>query len=131
MTSDFVHVPPEASPFLASDLITRHGIRHLPVVSSTGHCLAVLGAATIVRRVLEAEVHDHAELLDHHAHVGPTCVLPNTPLTKVAAQMIAADKDACVVVDAHGKMLGLITARDLVAAIAGTEPRRRSRAHVD
>ena len=50
--------------------------------------------------------------------VGPLSVLADVPLTQAAVSMDAAGVDACCVVDVHGRLVGLVTARDVVAAVA-------------
>lgn len=119
MTRHFASVPPDASVFAAVDVIARHKVHHLPVVSADGRCLAIVDATTTFRLALDACVHGGADLYDSSAQVGPLCVLPGTLLTRVAEQMTLAATDACAVVDEHGQMLGLITARDVVAGVAG------------
>ena len=115
----FASVPPDASVFAAVDVIARHQVQHLPVLTADGRCLTIIEATTAFRLALDACVHGGADLFDLGARVGPLCVLPGTSLTRMAEQMTTADVDACAVVDERGKMLGLVTARDIVAAVGG------------
>jgi CBS-domain-containing membrane protein len=46
------------------------------------------------------------------------CVLPGTDLQQVADLMMCDSVDAVPVVDDHGQVLGLVTAGDVVAAVA-------------
>lgn len=118
MTRDFVRAAPEASLFVAFELLTQHGVHHLPVLTAEGRCVTMLDAIDVFGRLPEAWLHGEVTVLPRPGAAGPISVLPDTPLPRVAALMSNADVDACCVVDEHGRMLGLITARDIVAAVA-------------
>jgi len=124
MTSTFISVSPEDSPFTAYDVITKHHVHHLPVIASDGRCVAILDAVVAIARASEKLLHGHGKLLELQDVERPLCVLARTPLKRVAALMTTAGLDACCVVDGHGRMLGLVTARDVVAAVAGVRPRQ-------
>ena len=120
MTRQVVSVTPDDSLFAAFDAIASHGVHHLPVVRPDGHCVAILDAVTISERMPEAWLtRGHTPLWRPNGHIGPVCVLADTPLRHAAAEMDAAGVDACGVVDEHGALIGILTSRDLVAAVAG------------
>ena len=123
MSRRFVSVPPEATLFAAFDALARHHVHHLPVVGRDGRCSAILDTTALAAKLPEAVARGSAPLLDPDVVKRPLWVLAGTSLRRVAAQMTAADVDACCVVDKHGRMIGLVTARDIVAAIAGQRPR--------
>ena len=128
MTDRFFFVSPDDSPFAAYDLITKHHVHHLPVIADDGRCLAILDSVAAIARASETLLHNRGKLLELQGLDRPLCVLPDTPLQRVATEMTWTGTDACGVVDRHGRLLGLITARDVVAAVAGERPRtRRSR----
>ena len=123
MTRNVVSVTPDASIFVAYDIIRRHRIHHLPVVARNGTCLALLDVVTLAERMPEAWMSPgETPLWEPAGAVGPVSVLPDTPLRDAAADMDAAGVDACCVVDRHGRLLGLITARDVIATVAGRAP---------
>ena len=123
MTDRFFYVSPGDSAFAAYDLITKHRVHHLPVIAHNGRCVAILDSVTAIARASETLLHNHGKLAELRGDDRPVCVLPETPLQRVAAAMTFTGTDACGVVDEHGRMLGLITARDVVAAVAGERPR--------
>lgn len=122
MTSTFVSVAPGDSPFTAYDVITKNNVHHLPVVDDAGRCVTILDSVTAIARASETLLHSNARLLELQGLGRPVCVLPETPLRRVASEMTTTRNDVCGVVDRHGRMLGLITARDIVAAVAGERP---------
>jgi len=119
ITDSFISLSLDDSPFAAYDLITRSGVHHLPVINWQGQCVAMLDAVVALARASEELLHPQARLLELRGAVRPLGVLPETSLRRVATKMTNAGVDACVVVDERGRMLGLITARDVVAAVAG------------
>lgn len=115
-----VAVAPETTVFSAYDTMLRRRIHHLPVVSPDGRCLVLLDLVELAARMPDAlRTAGRTPLWDPAGTAGPLRVLPETPLRKVAAQMDAACADACCVTDEQGRLLGLITARDVIAAVAG------------
>jgi len=118
MSRDIVRATPRSSLFDAFELMARAHVHHLPVVRADGRCVALLDAVSVAQRLPEAWVTRGGVGLHQLGEVGPLSVLPDQPLGKVAAAMDAAGVDACCVVDVHGRLIGLVTARDLIAALA-------------
>ena len=123
MTRDVITSSPHASVFAALEALTGRRIHHVPLVTETGHCVEILDTATAIRRLTRAWSEEAVPVADPAPHDGPLSVLPETPLQHVAVAMDSAFVDACCVVDSHGRMLGLITARDIVAAVSRGRPR--------
>lgn len=118
MTRNVVRVPPRASLLQAFDLMSRTGVRHLPVVDFDGRCLDILSAFAVARRLPEAWATADVATSSRAGAVGPLSVLPETRLVDAASAMDHAGVDACCIVDDRGRFLGLLTARDVVAAVA-------------
>lgn len=49
-----------------------------------------------------------------------TCVQPDTDLETVAQVMARGDTDAVPVVDSNGRLVGIVTASDIVRAVASS-----------
>jgi CBS domain-containing protein len=92
-------------------------VRHAVVVSGS-HCVAVVndrdlvdawqqGPSVLRRTPLRSLLRDRT-----------SCVLPDASLSQVAELMNADRVDAVPVVDVHGELLGLVTAGDIVHAVA-------------
>lgn len=118
MSRNVVRAAPQSSLFEAFELMAHAHVHHLPVVRPDGRCVALIDAVSVAQRLPEAWVTRGGVALHQLGEVGPLSVLPDLPLAKVAASMDAAGVDACCVVDVHGRLIGLVTARDLIAALA-------------
>jgi CBS domain-containing protein len=119
MTHRLIGITPDADLHVALRLLATSGVRHLPVLTD-GRCLGLVCERDVVRHL-----------------AGPDAPLP-TPVAQLyrpapvlgvrdrrstaAAQMQAADIDAVLVVK-NGRLVGIVTATDLVRSLAqGTRP---------
>ncbi|GGO01704.1 hypothetical protein GCM10010116_03150 [Microbispora rosea subsp. aerata] len=125
MTRTLVTVEPEESPLMAWELMWRAGVHHLPVVDAGCKLVGVIGREDIAAHwsggpaaQSEAEVRTLVR--------GRRCprVAPDAPLPEVAALMLDADCGAVPVLGPGEVLRGLITATDVLAALAGRTPRR-------
>lgn len=117
MTRDFFRVGTDVSLLEVFGAMVRSGVHHMPVVRANGRCLALLDLPTVVRRLPEDLVAQGTAPLVLPGAFGPLSVLVDELLPNAAAAMDDAGTDACCAVDARGRMVGLITARDIVAAV--------------
>ncbi|MDI2124798.1 CBS domain-containing protein [Yinghuangia seranimata] len=126
MSVALVTVAEDESVLMAWEILQRTGFHHLPVVDANGRCrglversdLAVecaLPATTLSERYMGDVVQSHRRIQ----------VRDDAPVPHAAALMARSGVDAAVVVDADSTFVGLLTARDLVAVVAG-RPRRRT-----
>jgi acetoin utilization protein AcuB len=109
---------PDDDILLAWETLLQAGIRHLPVIEGTRLVGMIddrqlLGACAL--RPLVAGPRTVRELVDHP----PLQVHADTPLRIVAARMTADRVDAVCVTTPTGGLLGLVTASDLIRALAG------------
>ena len=118
MSRDVVHARLDTSLFEAFELMAQAHVHHLPLVRSDGHCVAMLDAVTVAQRLPEAWVTRGGVALHQVGTVGPLSVLPDVTLAHAAQSMAAAGVDACCVVDVHGRLIGVVTARDVIAVVA-------------
>ncbi|MFG1965302.1 HPP family protein [Nonomuraea sp. NPDC049028] len=118
MSRILVAVKPDESPLMAWELMRRAGVHHLPVVEGQ-HVVGLLSrehlAASWSGGPQEQSNRQVGELL---AGERRPRVQPDDPLTQVAAVMTDAGCDAVPVVSGQG-LVGMITARDVVSAVAG------------
>ncbi|MDA0634197.1 CBS domain-containing protein [Nonomuraea sp. MCN248] len=123
MSRVLVAVEPGESPLMAWELMRRADVHHLPVVEGR-HVLGILTREDV------AEAWSGGPREQSERQVGSLLagrrrprVGPGATLERVAAVMLDAGCDAVPVVR-DGGLVGLITARDLLAAVAGRiEPR--------
>lgn len=118
MTRDVVHARQDTSLFEAFELMAHAHVHHLPIVRDDGHCVAMLDAVTVAQRLPEAWVTRGGVAVQQVGSVGPLSVLPDVTLAHAALAMDAAGVDACCVVDVHGRLIGVVTARDVIAVVA-------------
>lgn len=125
MSRVLVAVTPDESPLLAWELMRRAGVHHLPVVEGR-HVIGVLTREDL------ATTWSGGPAAQSGQRVGALLtgrrrprVAPGDPLKRVAVVMLDAGCDAVPVVGDRG-IVGLITARDVLAAVAGrVRPRER------
>jgi CBS domain-containing protein len=117
MTHRLVGITPDADVRVALQLLATSGVRHLPVLTD-GRCLGLVREHDVVRHL-----------------AGPDALLP-TPVARLcrpapvlgmsdrrstaAAQMQAEGTDAILVVE-HARLVGIVTATDLVRSLAGAD----------
>jgi CBS-domain-containing membrane protein len=120
MSRILVIVRPDESPLMAWELMRHAGVHHLPVVDRRGHLLGILTredlAATWSGGPDEQSRRHVAGLLRERrlARVGP-----EQPLPEVSGAMIDADCTAVPVITETGRLVGMVTATDVLRAVAG------------
>ncbi|MEV0590735.1 CBS domain-containing protein [Nonomuraea cavernae] len=124
MSRALVAIRADESPLMAWELMRRSGVHHLPVVEGR-HVVGVLTredvAVTWSGGPQEQSDRQVGSLLgrEPRPRVGP-----DTPLARVAAVMVDSGCDAVPVVSRSG-LVGLVTARDVLSAVAGRiDPRK-------
>jgi CBS domain-containing protein len=111
MTPRVVAITPDSPLRTALGLMAGHDVRHLPVLAGT-RCLGVVGETDLV----------HAVAVGGPPLVGPLArpvhALPATARRSEAARaMLAAGTDAVLVAE-HGRIVGIVTATDLLVSLA-------------
>ncbi|TMQ93580.1 CBS domain-containing protein [Actinomadura soli] len=122
MTRDLLTIAASESVLMAWELMCKAEVHHLPVTDDEGGFLGVIDAQTLTSTWNAAA--------PRHARRPVTTLLPDPPLTTVqpsttipgvARAMLEAGTDYVPVTNEHGGLVGLITAHDLIAALAGAE----------
>lgn len=118
MSTELVCVGEHESVAAAWELLARGRFHHLPVMRGE-LCVGLLDDRTLVQvwtpGALSRTRRTVGELLPRRV----PSVAPSTPLLEVARRMQEYGTDALVVVDVHGRLLGVVTVTDLVKALAG------------
>lgn len=117
MARRLVVVAPGDSLVSAWELMARGDIHHLPVVDVAGRCLAVLDDRVVAGALANPLARPRRRVCDVMAP-RVHCVLADTPLRRAAEIMRAERTTAVPVVDERMRLLGLVTDRDLVTAVA-------------
>lgn len=125
MSRPVITASPDDSPWDTWQVMLRAHVRHV-VLAVDGRCAGVVDDRTLVAlwpmgpvAIRQARI---AEFVRHRT----ACVLPDADIREVAVIMIDDRVDAVPVIDADGRLIGLVTASDVVSAVAryGVEWRR-------
>jgi CBS domain-containing protein len=120
MATEVLTVTAGETTLMAWELMRQGGFHHVPVVNEDGRCIGVLDAETMaaawdgggpdrMRMPVSTVVGIHP----------PPHVTVADSVATTARAMLAAQRDFVAVTDTEGRLVGLVTARDLVAAVAG------------
>ncbi|MFJ3336160.1 HPP family protein [Streptomyces sp. NPDC086766] len=117
------------SVLLAWEVLERSGQRHLPVVRADGCCAGLLDRAELaVACAAPASALSRRTVGELTRGRRTVTVHGEEPVRRAAAAMWEGGTDALPVTDAHGHLVGLLTARDVAAAVAGLPRREESAA---
>ncbi|MCU1693418.1 MAG: hypothetical protein JWM64_2509 [Frankiales bacterium] len=116
MSRDVVTLGPDATVEQALAVMRELGVRHLPVVLD-GRFAGLIDDRLVALAQLADGVPDRRRVVALMTHYVPQ-VAPDAALSRVARLVGDSGCDAVVVMD-DGGLVGLVTATDLVAAVAG------------
>jgi len=127
MTTPAVTVRPTTSLKDAAHLMHTRGLKRLPVVDDAGVLVGVLGRLDVLQSIargyarrtvphtgtLPQEHHTVVEIMERQV---PT-VAETAPLADLVGKLLDSDAKRVLVLDAAGKLAGIVTDTDLVARI--------------
>ncbi|MEU8120393.1 CBS domain-containing protein [Spirillospora sp. NPDC049024] len=120
MSRDLLTIAADESVIMAWELMCRAEIHHLPVTDVEGGFLGVLDAQTLTSTWSATAPRDaRRPVTDLLPSLPAATVRPSATVADAALAMLESDKDYVAVTDEHGALAGLITARDLISALAG------------
>lgn len=117
MSSPVITVAQDQSLWDAWTRMSGSGVRHV-VVTDRDRCVGVIDDRRLVAAWPQGPSSMRHNAVRSALDERTACVLPDASLSTVAAIMNANLVDAVPVVDGTGKVLGLVTAVDLVRAVA-------------
>jgi CBS-domain-containing membrane protein len=142
MSTDVVQIPVHQTMADAAGLMVKHQISGAPVVDEQGRCVGILSSFDFatreqqgventesprgkVQHVLVRErpsqpyhIEDVAEdVVANYMAAAVQTVRPTATLMEAARVMCAAHVHRLVVLDAHGRPVGIVSSLDLVAAL--------------
>jgi acetoin utilization protein AcuB len=138
MTADPLTIDPEAPVETAVETMRERRLRHLPVVDDGGRLLGIVTDRDLRSVMLGPAIVEHVpaatrgrlrELASHLDNVRvrhvmtwhPVTTTPEAPVAQAAAVMADARVGSLPVVD-HERLVGIVTERDVLAAVAETLP---------
>ena len=118
MTRDIVTIDAESRLPTALHVMATTGVRHLPVVDR-GRCLGVLVETDLIRCLAAAPVpFATAASVPVRRLYRPASELPPTARVSDAARYMSADVSDAVLITEQHRVLGIVTATDLVRLLA-------------
>lgn len=125
MSTALLTVTEDESLLLAWELMERTEYHHLPVVDDDGRCVGVVERDELaIACALPATALDERDVGDVLTPMAAS-VVRGTGIVEAARRMDEHRLDAIAVTDDDGVLVGLLTARDMVAVVAGTQRSRR------
>lgn len=119
MSRDLLTVTADSDPAAARVLLLERGVRVLPVLDGAARTVGVIGLRELARPGATV-----AQLM-----TAPLTAAPTTPATALIGPLTDGHRHAAVVVDpADGRLLGMVTQADLLAALAHADQRTGGRA---
>ncbi|GAA1256747.1 hypothetical protein GCM10009677_03690 [Sphaerisporangium rubeum] len=123
MSRDVVTVTPDESPLMAWELMRRARVHHVPVIGEDQRLYGVLTTEILAMEWQGSPAGlSRRQVRDLLPYGRVPRVVREEPLDCVAAAMLDAGLDAVSVVDEKGRAVGLITAVDILKAVAGRFP---------
>jgi CBS domain-containing protein len=119
MSPHLVTAPPTETVLGAGLRMSRAGVQHLPVVDDAGHCLGVVDLPSVAV-AWPSGAGSRGTTVGHLLAGRPTPVLrAGQPLAAAADAMTRSGADGLPVVAEDERLVGIVTAWDLVRALAG------------
>lgn len=118
MTSDLIIARASTVATRAWQAIVAAGVHHLPVMIGE-RCVGLLTEDELARACTRQRVFDQDQRLSELLTEPPPTVRPDHSLSEIAATMHAFHCEAVIVLDPSDHLIGLISCRDLIGAIAG------------
>jgi len=127
MTTPAVTVSPTTSLKEAAHIMHARRLKRLPVVDEAGQLVGVLGRLDVLQSIARGYTHrmsphtgtlpqEHQTVAEIMERQVPT-VGETTPLADVVGKLLDSDVKRVLVLDARGKLAGIVTDTDLVARV--------------
>jgi predicted transcriptional regulator len=118
MAIDLLTVDAGEGLLMTWELITQSGVHHVPVLEN-GHCIGLLAERDLALEVARNPLGEHRRLVRELIDDRPASVGVGEPVAEIAALLLRTEKDAVLVQDDAGRLIGLVTGRDLLRALTG------------
>lgn len=122
MTRDVITVRPDASIAEARQLMTAHGIRHLPVVDAAGAFVGVVTQKAMLAEILRIADRHGLQELDREAELQSVAAILGKDVETIQPQLSLAAagrfflerRHGCLPVLEQGRLVGILTSADFV-----------------
>jgi Predicted transcriptional regulator, contains C-terminal CBS domains len=123
MTRRLLTITAEDSMLMAWEVMRRGRYHHVPVVTDDGHLIGVLDTETLASQWEEGPDRNRRPVRSLLRERWCVSVKATDPVTTAARIMTHHEIDVVSVTDSSGRLIGLVTARGLLAALAGEQQR--------
>lgn len=123
MSDHVVGIVPDAPAQTALHLMARANVRHLPVIDGT-NCVGMLLESDVLSWLSESRGSPFTAPVEWVSHIcrrPPITVPLDSRRSEVTTRMVIGEMDAVLVAD-NGRIVGIITATDLVRSLAKQHP---------
>ena len=117
MTSDVVTIDPDSSVLDAAKLMAAKNVGALPVIDGDGRLVGMLSERDIVRRVVALEKDPARTPVRDAMTPQPVAAKPDYTLADAVRIMLQLNIRHLPVVDDKGNLVGIISVKDIEAAI--------------
>jgi CBS domain-containing protein len=117
MSVELLSVDAAEGLLMAWELVAQAGVHHVPVLDN-GRCVGLLAERDLALEVERNPLGRSRRLVRELVELTPAFVGPEELVGDVAAALLRTGKDA-VLVGTASELVGLITERDLLRALAG------------
>lgn len=131
MTAPVVTIAADAPVSEAVELMRRRELKRLPVVNGDGRLTGMITRLDVFRAAVSVPAEQTRERLQRYVEVGDVprvrdlmnretgTVSPDTTIGEVLRSLSAGRVQRIAVVDDEGRLLGVVTDRDILAALGG------------
>jgi CBS domain-containing protein len=125
MRSAVVTIAVDETVLVAWELLERSGSRHLPVVHPDGRCAGLLDRADVAVACAAPAASLSGLRVDELLPGHRTALVHAEQTVRHAADLMSCtEADALPVLEKDGRLAGMLTAADIVAALAGRPARK-------
>jgi CBS domain-containing membrane protein len=117
MSETLISLRDTDSPARAATLFRQHGFRHLPLLDATGGFLGLIPQTALLEPLPDLDL---AALADP----SPRSLPPEAPLVQIVS-LLAQGAQTCIPILNAGRLAGLVTRSDLLAALIHTTASRK------
>jgi CBS domain-containing protein/gamma-glutamyl:cysteine ligase YbdK (ATP-grasp superfamily) len=117
MTTDLVTIHPDEPIEMAANLMDWNRIRHIPVEDDNGQVVGLISFLEVLKHLNREGSGALPVTVGAVMNSRPVTVRPETTL-KEAVRLVGADGGDCLVVVEAGRLIGVVTPRDLIAVTA-------------
>ncbi|MBI3726613.1 CBS domain-containing protein [bacterium] len=121
MTTRVATVKPDVRLQTIADAFERHPFHHLPVVNQEGRVVGIISDRDLIRACTTGHFKADAPASSIMTQVIAS-ISPDATIVEAAQRLVKLGVNSLLVFDDEGRLRAIVTARDLVKALAGTEP---------